>query len=281
MAPLSAPGPDLERARVHAAAQALETLFVKQLVVSSKAFGGGDSAGSAVRADMFAQTLAEALVKGGGIGLTRELEESVLPRTEGGQAATPAPLAPLPLSNATPSPPALPTITSPYGLRQDPFDGHMTRHEGVDLRAAEGTPIQAAASGVVRRAGLLGGYGEAVEIDHGGGLTTLYAHASELLVKEGDSVTPGQAIARVGHSGRATGPHLHFEVRQDGKAADPVEFLTEQGGSRPFVSPLLAVPATSPPAEPPLGVATTPYPRTLSALKIYGLRAEETSESGP
>jgi murein DD-endopeptidase MepM/ murein hydrolase activator NlpD len=78
---------------------------------------------------------------------------------------------------------------------------------------------------VVRRASARGGYGAAVEIDHGAGLTTLYAHASEVLVRAGDTVEPGQAIARVGHTGRATGPHLHFEVRLDGAPVDPARAL--------------------------------------------------------
>ena len=116
-------------------------------------------------------------------------------------------------------------VTSAFGLRADPFTGAPERHSGVDVAAPAGTAILAPAAGVVRRAGPRGGYGEAVEIDHGNGLTTLYGHASELLVSEGDVVQAGQEIARVGSTGRSTGTHLHFEVRMGGRAVDPVRAL--------------------------------------------------------
>ena len=111
--------------------------------------------------------------------------------------------------------------TSAYGLRADPFDGHLARHQGLDLAAPEGDSITAAAAGVVRRAGRRGGYGKAVEIDHGNGVTTLYAHASALSVRPGDRVEAGDEIGKVGSTGHATGAHLHFELRQEGKAIDP------------------------------------------------------------
>jgi murein DD-endopeptidase MepM/ murein hydrolase activator NlpD len=241
LAPLRAPGPEAERERLHRAAQALEALILKQLVTASKAFTGGEGAGSAVRAGMFADALADAMVKGGGIGLAEQIERSLSP------GASPSPH---PALFPTLSPPreareedsststlsggqapALRNVlvTSPYGLRQDPFDGHLTRHEGVDLAGEEGAEIRAAAGGVVRRAGALGGYGNAVEVDHGNGITTLYAHASDLLVREGERVRQGQPIARVGHTGRATGTHLHFEVRQGGRPVDPSRALKIYG----------------------------------------------------
>jgi murein DD-endopeptidase MepM/ murein hydrolase activator NlpD len=225
-------GVEADREKLHQAAEALESLIVKQLVKATNAFTGGDGAGSAIRADMFADALADAMVKGGGIGLAAQIERSLAP---GEAPAPPSPAALVPAS-ALPARahPQLPEptatgaalrVTSPFGPRHDPFDGHLTRHDGVDLAGADGEAIHAVAGGVVRRAGPLGGYGNAVEIDHGGGMTTLYAHASELLVRDGDRVTPGQSIARVGHSGRATGPHLHFEVRQGGKPIDPSRAL--------------------------------------------------------
>ena len=235
LAPLRAPGPEAERERLHRAAQALEALVLKQLVTASKAFTGGEGAGSAVRAGMFADALADAMVKGGGIGLAKQIERSLSPANREGQqpAPSPAAFAPSPASlhpDATfDSTSHLPLVTSPYGLRQDPFDGHLTRHEGVDLAGEEGAEIRAAAGGVVRRAGALGGFGNAVEVDHGNGITTLYAHASELLVREGERVNPGQPIARVGHTGRATGAHLHFEVRQGGRPVDPSRALKIYG----------------------------------------------------
>jgi len=207
--------PDGDRSRLREASRALESLVVKQLVTASKAFTGGEGAGSAIRADMFADALADAMVKGGGIGLARQIERSVMPD----------PASPTPTATETPTASAMPRVTSAFGLRHDPFDGHLTRHAGVDLAAQEGEDIRAAAGGVVLRAGARGGYGDAVEIDHGGGVTTLYAHASELLVREGEQVAPGQPIARVGQTGRATGSHLHFELREGGRPVDPSRAL--------------------------------------------------------
>jgi murein DD-endopeptidase MepM/ murein hydrolase activator NlpD len=112
-------------------------------------------------------------------------------------------------------------VTSAFGLRADPFTHGEAFHAGVDLAAAEGEPVHAVLGGVVKAAGERGGYGQAVEIDHGDGVSTIYAHASELLVRPGDRVTPGQPIARVGHSGRATGDHLHLEVRVNGRPVEP------------------------------------------------------------
>ena len=129
--------------------------------------------------------------------------------------------------------PTLPPIeninyTSNFGYRIDPFTGHQTFHEGVDFAAESGTVINAAASGKVIYADFHPAYGKSVEIDHGNGLVTRYAHGSELLVKEGDLVVRGQRIARVGTTGRSTGPHLHFEVRLNGVPQNPGRFLAVQ-----------------------------------------------------
>ncbi len=126
--------------------------------------------------------------------------------------------------------PTLPPVenvnyTSNFGYRIDPFTGHQTFHEGVDFAAETGTAINAAASGKVIYADYHPAYGKSVEIDHGNGLVTRYAHGSELLVKEGDLVVRGQRISRVGSTGRSTGPHLHFEVRLNGVAQNPGRFL--------------------------------------------------------
>ena len=126
--------------------------------------------------------------------------------------------------------PTLPPIeninyTSNFGYRIDPFNGHQTFHEGVDFAAETGTTINAAASGKVIYADFHPAYGKSVEIDHGNGLVTRYAHGSELLVKEGDLVVRGQRISRVGSTGRSTGPHLHFEVRLNGVPQNPARFL--------------------------------------------------------
>lgn len=123
--------------------------------------------------------------------------------------------------------------SSSYGPRVDPISGRRAFHEGLDFAAPRGTPIVAAANGVVTVARYQTGYGRMVEIDHGDKLVTRYAHAHKLLVKPGDLVYRGQKIATVGSSGRSTGPHLHFEVRVAGQAADPRLFLAgELSGER-------------------------------------------------
>jgi murein DD-endopeptidase MepM/ murein hydrolase activator NlpD len=127
------------------------------------------------------------------------------------------------------TPTALPVFgswnASGFGWRIDPISGQMAMHEGIDFIAEAGTPIHAAASGVVITAQFHPAYGNVVEIDHGGDLVTRYAHASRLLVKPGQLVKRGEKIAEVGSTGRSTGPHLHFEVRLNGVAQNPARFL--------------------------------------------------------
>ena len=119
--------------------------------------------------------------------------------------------------------------SSNFGWRIDPFTGQKSFHEGIDFPADRGTPILAAASGKVIAAEMHPQYGKMVEIDHGNGLISVYAHASSLLVKEGDLVVRGQPIATVGTTGRSTGPHLHFEVRLNGVPQNPARFLQSAG----------------------------------------------------
>jgi murein DD-endopeptidase MepM/ murein hydrolase activator NlpD len=120
-------------------------------------------------------------------------------------------------------------FSSNYGWRIDPFTGQKSFHEGIDFPADVGTPIVAAASGIVIFADVHPQYGKMIEIDHGNGLVSRYAHASVLLVKEGDLVVRGQRLARVGTTGRSTGPHLHFEVRLNGAPQNPARFLQSAG----------------------------------------------------
>ena len=271
----AAPGADDRR--LHEAARSLESMLLKQIVSSSGAFRGGDSPGSAIRADLFASTLADAVAGSGGIGLADQVVRSLTPH--GAQApndlrAAARDAAGLPVSHLRPpaSPPAgdlaapapmahlaeaheaelalkenpyqeaasattsggfdLPVagrVTSRFGARRDPLTGATSTHPGLDVAAPAGTPILAPAGGVVVSAGPRGGYGNAVEIDHGGGLVTIYGHAADLLVSTGDFVEPGQAIATVGSTGRSTGPHLHFEVRRGGAAVDPNQVLKKYG----------------------------------------------------
>ena len=114
---------------------------------------------------------------------------------------------------------------SPFGFRSDPFTGRAALHTGQDFQAAVGTTILAAAGGVVTLAEWHPQYGQLLEIDHGNGLSTRYAHTSKYLVKPGDIVRRGQAVAQVGTTGRSTGPHLHFEVLIDGVPQNPARFL--------------------------------------------------------
>jgi len=116
-------------------------------------------------------------------------------------------------------------ITSGYGSRMDPFLGRMALHTGLDMREDTGAPVRATGGGRVVSAGWSGGYGNMVEIDHGNDLSTRYGHLSSISVAEGQIVAPGAMLGRVGSTGRSTGPHLHYEVRVDGEAVDPVRFL--------------------------------------------------------
>lgn len=117
-------------------------------------------------------------------------------------------------------------ITSPFGYRNHPISGSYKMHTGIDIGTSGATPpIVAANGGTVIYSGWKGGYGKAIMIDHGGGIVTLYAHCSSLHVSKGASVSRGQTIANVGSTGNSTGPHLHFEVRQDGAYKNPLNYL--------------------------------------------------------
>jgi murein DD-endopeptidase MepM/ murein hydrolase activator NlpD len=116
-------------------------------------------------------------------------------------------------------------ITSYFGPRYHPILRQTRNHTGIDIAAAMGQPVVTAEAGVVIYSGWLGGYGKAIIIDHGGGVSTLYGHCSQLLVAYGARVTRGQNIARAGSTGFSTGPHLHFEVRQDGVPVNPLRWL--------------------------------------------------------
>ena len=116
-------------------------------------------------------------------------------------------------------------LTSDYGMRRDPFTGRQRFHHGIDLAAPVGTPIVAPRDGTVVFSGWRPGYGNLVEIRHEDGLLTRYGHNSQNVVRRGDKVRAGMEIAQVGSTGRSTGPHVHFEVRRDGRSVNPMPFL--------------------------------------------------------
>ena len=116
-------------------------------------------------------------------------------------------------------------ITSPFGWRTHPIFGSSRFHSGLDIGADYGVPIVAAQSGVVIEAGWIGGYGNTVMIDHGGGIVTLYGHNQSLAVDVGQSVAQGQVISYCGSTGNSTGPHCHFEVRLNGEPVSPNNYL--------------------------------------------------------
>jgi murein DD-endopeptidase MepM/ murein hydrolase activator NlpD len=129
------------------------------------------------------------------------------------------------LSVPSVKPIAMATFTSGFGVRSDPFRHTAAMHAGIDLAAAYGTAVYATADGVIDRAEWFGGYGNCVEIEHGKGVATRFGHLSRILVHSGQHVKRGDLIALVGSTGRSTGPHLHYEVRIDGHAVNPVPFL--------------------------------------------------------
>ena len=134
-------------------------------------------------------------------------------------------------------------VTSGFGVRIDPFTRGPAMHAGIDFRADPGSPVRAAGAGTVVTAEYSGGYGNLVEIDHGHGVTTRYAHLSRIAVREGQSVGAGTVVGRVGSTGRSTGPHLHYETRIDGEAVDPLRFL--RTGAK--LQALVRAPVTGPP----------------------------------
>ncbi len=117
-------------------------------------------------------------------------------------------------------------LTSRYGMRNHPILRQRRQHNGVDLAGASGTPVYATADGRVGRAQYFGSYGNYVQIEHGAAMQTRYAHLSSYTVAAGDNVRKGELIGYIGSTGRSTGPHLHYEVRVDGEAVDPIPYMT-------------------------------------------------------
>jgi murein DD-endopeptidase MepM/ murein hydrolase activator NlpD len=213
-------GEAADAARWRESAAQLEALLTKQLLVASGAFKGSSVAGNSLTQDLFADTLAQAIGAAGGLGLSELLAKNG-PAHFAARRDASNNLSALLARDPPVLPEARRDVSSGYGSRRDPLTGQPQFHPGVDLRAAEGTPIPAARDGIIVQAGARGGYGNVVEIAHRDGSTTLYAHAREVLVTPGDHVHTGDVIATVGQTGRTTGPHVHFEVRERGHPINP------------------------------------------------------------
>lgn len=195
---------------------------------------GGPWSGGAMGnfADLFDQEIGERVAETGAFGLQASLVGSLAARRRAlGEPEPAAAAAVVSGPSATSAGHTLGKaagegirVTSGYGTRRDPFHGAEREHHGVDYGAPAGTPILAAADGVVRFSGARGGYGNVVIVSHPDGTETRYAHCRDLGVRVGEAVAAGQAIATVGSTGRSTGPHLHFEVRRDGTPIDPASW---------------------------------------------------------
>ncbi len=220
---------------------------MRQSMLDESVEGEGLSASTWL--DTIDSELARQLTKAGGVGLADVMTRAIQDRAAGQPSspnaartaawATPARVpqgsaADAAQASAAAEPAVAPAIdagrlTSDYGWRQDPFTGSPRYHRGIDLKAAYGQEVPAAGRGTVVEAGDRGAYGLTVLVEHGNGVQTRYAHLSALAVGAGDRVLQGQEIGRVGQSGRATGPHLHFEVIRNGQRVDPTAVVALQG----------------------------------------------------
>ena len=186
----------------------------------------GEISGKLARLESEALTLAKrvGVLKGAGLtDLEYELERLGAVLFEVDRAATELDLAQMAFPSRNPVPNG--RRNSSFGTRVDPINGRSAFHSGLDFQARAGTPIHASAGGRVVFSGYHREYGYLVEIDHGNGLVSRYAHCSRLFVKVGDVVTPSQRIAAVGSTGRSTGAHLHFEVLRNGAFVNPLRYL--------------------------------------------------------
>jgi murein DD-endopeptidase MepM/ murein hydrolase activator NlpD len=222
-APRDEAGPGSERDRLVRVAQEFESMLMLQMLKEMRKAGSWadedekDGAGGYGAQTMFEtidMELAGHLTRAQGLGLGKQLLQALEKMHPEGKKDAPSSI-------------EIPTgkVTSGFGWRADPFHGAAKFHRGIDIRAAYGQDVPTAASGRVVSAGTEGGYGQSVVIEHAGGIRTRYAHLSTTLVAPGDEVREGQVVGRAGHSGRATGTHLHFEVMTaSGKPLNPEQF---------------------------------------------------------
>ena len=209
-----------------------ESVLLSQMLRDTQPDGAesdGGGFGSPLTDTMYG-AMGDSLAKAGGFGLATSLEDAMARTTPGGDLSATA-------GTGMPAPrvysPYLPEgsssfvldperVSSAYGTRKDPIAGDTRVHQGIDIPLATGVAVRSVKGGTVIESDTRGGYGNTVVVDHGNGVTTRYAHLSKLGVSVGDKVTTGQAVGKAGQTGRATGPHLHLEVRKDGVAIDPL-----------------------------------------------------------
>ena len=227
---------DAERARVKDLAQQFESMLLSQMLKEMRRGMLSDDEheeglGSNTFIDQMDSQLGLALSKTGGLGVADILKRAIDRQVGGSSPVAPSFASPIAVERPfqgrgqeieTPESgaPAGP-ITSNFGWRNDPISGQVKFHSGRDIKMAYGQDVRSAAAGTVTFAGERGGYGMTVEVDHGGGMVTRYAHLSSQAVTVGQTVESGQVIASSGNSGRSTGPHLHFEVLEHGRPVDP------------------------------------------------------------
>jgi murein DD-endopeptidase MepM/ murein hydrolase activator NlpD len=249
IAALNTPEPPSQAEQAKTAAKQLEAFFLRQLLAEARPQGAGGIDGG-FAGDTFKQMLDEALADkmsgAGGLGMATMFQSTLdgsakldNPMSITTSAMAPRPeLAPIPdptlLGDGVNGAPrfALPVAgraTSGYGERIDPIHHTHSMHNGFDFAARTGTQVGAARGGEVVHAGPAGTYGNLVTIRHEDGFETRYAHLSEVHVKKGDRVETGQDVGAVGSTGHSTGPHLHFEIRKEGKALDPRPHLPLHG----------------------------------------------------
>jgi murein DD-endopeptidase MepM/ murein hydrolase activator NlpD len=275
--------PDESPARVKELAHEFEAMFLAQMLRQmrqSMALAGseeeGDGFGKAAFTDTFDTELARHLSSSGGLGIADVIIEAYERRVgapgalgalgssgasgaSGSSGASGASGAPPVVGTPTPvtaEPPVeLGPISSAFGWRRDPITGQGRFHKGVDVKAVYGQQVPSVAGGTVVSAGSRGGYGLTVVVEHDSGIRTRYAHLSELAVRPGDVVARGQDLGRVGSTGRSTGPHLHFEVLEEGRPVNPaiaLQKLAENDGFkevRPFADSSIGRVSAMPAAE--------------------------------
>lgn len=263
--------PDESPARVRELAHEFEAMFLAQMLRQmrqSMTLAGdeqeGDGFGKSAFTETFDTELARHLSTSGGLGIAdviidayeRQNQAAAATKVAGQErpttptvpsrgtsksaaasrglaAGAPGPVSAPAASPSEAEPISLGPISSAFGWRRDPLTGQGRFHKGIDVKAAYGQAVPSVAGGTVLSAGTQGGYGLTVVVEHDSGIRTRYAHLSELAVQPGDVVTRGQDLGRVGSSGRSTGPHLHFEVLEEGRAVDPtaaLQKLAENGG---------------------------------------------------